>query len=61
MSLRTCSCGSTPKILTCHDGPKPVLQLVCRCGRTGTAISYVTPEEKTLAAQAAVDGWNLSA
>jgi hypothetical protein len=54
-----CKCGQTPKFLTCHDGPEPLLQLRCKCGRHGASLRYRTPEQKALAMQAAIDGWNL--
>lgn len=54
-----CQCGQTPSFLTCHDGPEPILQLVCRCGHKGAILRFRTPEEKALAEQAAIDGWNL--
>lgn len=60
ITIRRCKCGGTPKILTCHDGPEPILQLVCRCGHKGAVLRFRTPEQKVLAEQAAIDGWNLA-
>jgi hypothetical protein len=54
-----CKCGQTPSFLTCHDGPEPILQLVCKCGKHGAIIRWRTPEQKKQAEQAAIDGWNL--
>lgn len=59
-TIRRCKCGSTPKILTCHDGPDTLLQLACKCGRKGAVLSYTKPEDAARVAQAAIDGWNLA-
>lgn len=59
-TIRPCQCGSTPKFLTCHDGPDTLIQLTCTCGRTGAALTYTRPEDKARMVQAGIDGWNLA-
>jgi hypothetical protein len=58
--IRPCKCGSTPKFLTCHDGPGTLMQLTCTCGRTGVALTYAKPGDQAKVVQAAIDGWNLA-
>lgn len=58
-SPKACRCGQTPAVLTCHDGPEPALQLVCKCRRHGALVRYRTPEQKARAEQAVIDGWNI--
>lgn len=59
MTIKPCKCGSTPKFITCHDGPEILIQLLCSCGKHGAALKYTTQAGKLVAAQAAIDGWNL--
>lgn len=60
MTIKPCTCGRTPTFETCHDSPEVLIQLVCRCGKSGGAVKYVKPEQKALAVQSAIDGWNLN-
>lgn len=59
MTPNPCTCGGTPTFLTCHDSLPVLLQLACKCGKAGAVLRYVAADQKPVAVQSAIDGWNL--
>jgi hypothetical protein len=54
-----CKCGKVPNFLSCHDGPRTLIQLACKCGHRTACIHYDRPDQKPQAEQALIDGWNI--